>query len=159
MAEIWAGEPRGAAGAIGPEPGVDRSQIIFGGGSERAFARVATRGAGWIGGSRGVEAFTRGAEGVRRAWAEQGRTERPRLLALPYFALGPRAEENTRAFLMDHSAIEGAAAARVMSHARTDAASVRDAMTAYERAGCDELVMFPSHPDPEQVRLLADVVR
>lgn len=159
MTGIWAGEPRGFAGMIGPAAGVDRSQIIFGGRSGKAYARVATWGAGWIGGSRGVEAFREGAQGVRNAWRERRREGKPKLMTLPYFSLGPRAKEHARAFLADHYAIEGEAAVRVAASALTDAAAIRDAVTAYEQAGCDEVVLFPCNPDPEQVRLLADIIR
>lgn len=158
MTDVWAGASRGAAGAIGPRSGLTRDQIIFGGASERTYARVATRGAGWIAGSRGVEAFRRGADGVRRAWAGHGRDGDPRLLALPYFSLGPRARQHAEAFLADHYAVEGPDAFRVTEHALTDPDAVRDTIARYERAGCDELVMFPCSPGIEQVRLLADAV-
>jgi len=29
-------------------------------------------------------------------------------------------------------------------------------MQAFEQVGCDELILFPSSPDPEQVDLLAE---
>jgi alkanesulfonate monooxygenase SsuD/methylene tetrahydromethanopterin reductase-like flavin-dependent oxidoreductase (luciferase family) len=160
MTRVWAGEPRGIAGAIGPAAGVDRSRIVFGGHSARTYERVATWGGGWIGGSRGVAAFRQGADGVRQAWAEHGRSGRPRLLALPYFCLGPGAAATARAFLADQYAIEGPdVAARVADGALTDATAVRDAITAYDQAGCDELLLFPCSPDLQQVRLLADAVR
>jgi alkanesulfonate monooxygenase SsuD/methylene tetrahydromethanopterin reductase-like flavin-dependent oxidoreductase (luciferase family) len=151
MSRIW------AAGAIGPVPGIDRSQIVFGGNSARAHARVARWGTGWIAGSRGVETFRQGAESVRKTWAEHGRDGRPRLLALPYFSLGPRARENAEAFLTDHYAVEGPAAATIAASALTDATAIRDAISAYEAAGCDELMLFPCSPDPDQVRLLAEL--
>jgi alkanesulfonate monooxygenase SsuD/methylene tetrahydromethanopterin reductase-like flavin-dependent oxidoreductase (luciferase family) len=157
MTAVWAGEPRGYAGAIGPS-GLDRAQLVFGGQNDRAYARVARWGGGWIAGSRGVDAFRRGADGVRAAWAERGRTGAPRLMALPYFSLGPRGRETAAAFLADHYALEGDAAAEVASHALTDPAAVRAAIEAYERAGCDELIMFPCDADARQVDLLADVV-
>jgi alkanesulfonate monooxygenase SsuD/methylene tetrahydromethanopterin reductase-like flavin-dependent oxidoreductase (luciferase family) len=160
MTRIWAGEPRGFAGAIGPAAGVDRSQLVFGGQSAKAYARVATWGAGWIGGSRGLEVFRQGADGVHEAWAGRRRDGTPRLMAQPYFALGPQALEHAHAFLTDHYAIEGpAAAARIAGSALTGATAVRDAIAAYERAGCDELILFPCSPDPDQVHLLADTVR
>ncbi|MFI0484052.1 LLM class flavin-dependent oxidoreductase [Actinomadura sp. 9N215] len=158
MTRIWAGEARGAAGAIGPRPGVPSDRLVFGGHGERPFARVAARGGGWIAGSRGVEAFRRGAEAVRRAWAERGRDGEPRLMAQPYFSLGPRAREDAEAFLLDHYAVEGWDAEKVASLALTDAAAVRDAVAAYEQAGCDELILFPCSPDLRQVHLLADAV-
>jgi alkanesulfonate monooxygenase SsuD/methylene tetrahydromethanopterin reductase-like flavin-dependent oxidoreductase (luciferase family) len=160
MERIWAGESRGFAGSIGPRPGVHRSQIIFGGHSAPAYARVAARGMGWIAGSRGVDAFRRGAEGVQQAWIKGGRDGRPRLLALPYFSLGPDARRNAEAFLGDHYAIEGQdIVSRVVSYALTDPGAIRDSIAAYRQAGCNELILFPCSPDPRQVRLLAGVIR
>lgn len=158
MARVWAGEPYGYAGPVGPIPGVEHSRIVFGGARRRTFERVASRGSGWIAGSRGVEAFRRGADGVRAVWSEHGRDGAPRLLAQPYFALGERAREHAEAFLTDHYGIEGDAAAAVAAASLTDATAVRDAVAAYAQAGCDELILFPCHPDPGQVHLLADAV-
>lgn len=159
MARIWAGEHRGFAGAIGPQPGLQRAQIVFGGQSTRVYRRIASRGAGWIAGSRGVDAFRAGAEAVMRAWADHERDGKPRLMAQPYFCLGPRARENAEAYLLDHYAVEGWDAAQVASLALTDADAIREAVGAYEQAGCDELVLFPCSSNPEQVRLLADALR
>jgi len=38
------------------------------------------------------------------------------------------------------------------------AAVRRESDSAYESAGCDELVLFPSSGDPDQVDLLADAI-
>lgn len=164
MTSIWSAasavEAGPRSGAIGPAAGVDRSRIVFGGQSQRTYDRVATWGGGWIGGSRGVEAFRRGADGVRRAWESHGRHGEPRLMALPYFCLGSDAEATARAFLTDHYAVEGPdVAARVADGALTDPAAVREAIAAYEQAGCDELLLFPCSPDPHQVHLLAEATQ
>ncbi|GLZ08647.1 monooxygenase [Actinomadura sp. NBRC 104412] len=160
MTRVWAGERRGTAGPIGPAPGLGRSRIVFGGGNERTFARIARWGSGWIAGSRGVGSFRRGSEGVRRAWEAAGRDGTPRLMAQPYFALGPRARQNAEAFLGDHYATEGAAGIeQVVASSLTSPAAVQDAVAAYAEAGCDELLLFPCDPDPEQVGLLAEVLR
>lgn len=159
MIRIWAGESQGYAGAIGPSRGVDRSQIVFGGHNPRAYARVASWGTGWIAGSRGVEAFRRGAEGVRRAWEAHARAGRPRLMALPYFCLGSRSQAAAGEFLTDHYAIEGPeTAARLAAEALTDPAAIRKAIAAYQDAGCDELIFSPCDPDPGQIGMLSDAV-
>jgi alkanesulfonate monooxygenase SsuD/methylene tetrahydromethanopterin reductase-like flavin-dependent oxidoreductase (luciferase family) len=159
MMRIWAGESRGFAGAIGPSSGLDRSRLVFGGMSAPTYRRVATIGAGWIAGSRGVDTFTRGAAEVRRFWAEHDRAGAPWLLALPYFCLGPRARDDATRLLTDHYAIEGPETAEQMAaRALTDVDALREAVAAYEAAGCDELILYPCSPDPQQVRLLADAV-
>jgi len=159
MTRIWAGESRGFAGAIGPSPGLDRSQLVFGGMSRPTYRRVATLGAGWIAGSRGLGPFREGTAEVRKAWAEHGREGTPYLMALPYFCLGPHAEAEATAFLTDHYAVEGAVAERIAADALTDADAIRSAVAEYEAAGCDELILYPCSPDPRQVDWLADAVR
>ena len=42
-----------------------------------------------------------------------------------------------------------------MAGAAKDAESVQQQIAAYEAAGCDELIFFPSSSDPGQVDLLA----
>lgn len=158
MARVWAGEPMGFAGPIGPPSGLDRSQIGFGGQSARVYARVAEWGGTWIGGSRGVEGFARGAERVQEAWTAQGRPGRPRLMAVPYFSLGPDAESNAEAFLTDFYAVEGEVGPSLASGAITGPARLRDTVAAYEQAGCDELILLPCSADPGQVHLLADAL-
>jgi hypothetical protein len=46
----------------------------------------------------------------------------------------------------------------VADSAATDADTVRGYVRGFEAAGCDELILFPSNPDPAQVDLLADAV-
>jgi alkanesulfonate monooxygenase SsuD/methylene tetrahydromethanopterin reductase-like flavin-dependent oxidoreductase (luciferase family) len=159
MTRIWAGEPRGFAGPIGPTPGLDRSQLVFGGLSRPTYRRVASMGGGWIAGSRGVEPFRQGAADVRRVWTEHGRDGDPWLMSLPYFCLGPRAAAEAAAFLTDHYAVEGGdTATAVASSALTTTEAIRAAIAEYEAAGCDELILYPCSADPRQVSLLADAV-
>ena len=44
----------------------------------------------------------------------------------------------------------------IAAGAAVDAETVKQYVAGFEAAGCDELVMFPSNPDPDQVDLLAD---
>jgi hypothetical protein len=80
-------------------------------------------------------------------------------MAQPYFALGPKARQNAEAFLTDHYALESKTSiAQVLAGALTSAAAVREAIAAYAEAGCDELLLFPCDPGPEQVRLLWEAI-
>jgi alkanesulfonate monooxygenase SsuD/methylene tetrahydromethanopterin reductase-like flavin-dependent oxidoreductase (luciferase family) len=93
------------------------------------------------------------------AWAEAGRDGKPRKMALSYFALGDRAEEDARGYLTDYYAWLGKEVADyITAGAAKDAESVRRQVAAFEAAGCDELIFFPSSSDPAQVDLLADAV-
>jgi len=44
----------------------------------------------------------------------------------------------------------------IVGAAAKDADAVQEYLSAYESAGCDELILFPSSSDPDQVDLLAD---
>ena len=44
----------------------------------------------------------------------------------------------------------------IADSAAKDAAAVKQYLSAYEEAGCDELIFCPSSADPAQVDLLAD---
>lgn len=81
------------------------------------------------------------------------------LTALAYFSLGDGAEENARAYLEDYYAWLGPeTAGYIANSAAKDAETVKQYVSAFEGAGCDELIMFPSSSDPDQVDLLADAL-
>ena len=46
----------------------------------------------------------------------------------------------------------------IAASAAADAETVKQYVAGFEDAGCDELVMFPSSPEPGQVDLLADAI-
>ena len=94
---------------------------------------------------------------VRTAWADAGNDGEPRLASLAYFALGDNAEEDARSYLTDYYAFLGEETAEmVASSAATDPDQVQGYLAAFEQAGCDELIMFPSSSDPAQADLLAE---
>ena len=93
---------------------------------------------------------------ARRGLATATRT--PRTLALSYFALGDGAKDAAQAYLGDYYAFAGDYAQMVVDSAATDADTVRAYVQGFTDAGCDELIFFPSSPDPDQVDLLADAV-
>ena len=47
----------------------------------------------------------------------------------------------------------------IVSSAAKDADTVRARLESFEQAGADEVICFPTSPDPEQVDLLASAVR
>jgi alkanesulfonate monooxygenase SsuD/methylene tetrahydromethanopterin reductase-like flavin-dependent oxidoreductase (luciferase family) len=157
MRRIWAGEPRGTAGAIGPTP-PGGPVLLLGGTAEASFRRAAEYGAGWIAGGGGPELFAQAAERARAAWAAAGREGAPRVASLSYFSLGPDARRHADGYLRDYYGFLGPYADRIAAGALTDAGAVRDAVDQFRQAGCDELVLFPCNPDPGQVDLLADAI-
>jgi alkanesulfonate monooxygenase SsuD/methylene tetrahydromethanopterin reductase-like flavin-dependent oxidoreductase (luciferase family) len=155
---IWSGDSFGTAGAIGPRPARERPTLIIGGSADVTFQRIARYGDGWVMGGGTPDQFSQGADQVRAAWQAAGREGRPRLMALSYYALGDQAEAAANRYLRDYYAFLGDYAGMVADSAATDADTVRGYVQGFTAAGCDELVLFPSDPDPAQVDLLADAL-
>jgi alkanesulfonate monooxygenase SsuD/methylene tetrahydromethanopterin reductase-like flavin-dependent oxidoreductase (luciferase family) len=148
--EIWAGDEIGPS--LEGAPG-----LVVGGSVDASFKRAARFGDGWIAGGAPPDQYAEMAEKARAAWSEAGREGQPRLMGLAYFSLGERAEEDARAYLSDYYAFLGEeVAGYIVSSAAKDEDTVRQYTTAFEKAGCDELIFFPASGDPAQVDLLAD---
>jgi alkanesulfonate monooxygenase SsuD/methylene tetrahydromethanopterin reductase-like flavin-dependent oxidoreductase (luciferase family) len=141
---------------VGPasQPG-----LLVGGTSDAAYRRVAQYADGWTQGGGGPEAFAQGRAKAVEAWSAAGRDAEPRTMALMYFALGDRAEELAREDLLDYYGFLGDYAERLVASAAKDDEMVREYVAAFEAAGADELIFFPTGIDPEQVDLLAAAVR
>jgi len=147
---VWAGDEVGPAAAGAP-------RLIVGGHAAASYARTARVGDGWIAGGSGPEEFAKGATAAKEAWSVAGREGEPHLMALAYFSLGERAEQDAQENLTDYYAFLGdEVAAMIAGGAAKDADTVKQYIAGYEQAGCDELVFCPSSSDPAQVDLLAD---
>jgi alkanesulfonate monooxygenase SsuD/methylene tetrahydromethanopterin reductase-like flavin-dependent oxidoreductase (luciferase family) len=160
MRRIWSGERLGFAGGIGPEPARPGGpRLLIGGSSEAAVRRTVQYAEGWIAGGGGPERFSAGAEAVRAAWSQAGRPGAPRLAGLSYFAVGPRAREHADGFLKHYYAVAGSRADQIAASALVTEDLVRQTVQAFEAAGCDELILFPCDPDPDQVEALAKTLK
>jgi alkanesulfonate monooxygenase SsuD/methylene tetrahydromethanopterin reductase-like flavin-dependent oxidoreductase (luciferase family) len=152
IAEVWEGDEVGPRIAGSP-------RLVLGGHADASFARAARFGDGWIAGGSGPDQYREGAEKAKAAWAAAGREGAPHLMALAYFALGEDAEGAARGYLGDYYAWLGEdVAGMIVAGAAKDADAVREHVSAYEGAGCAELVFCPSSNDAAQVDLLADAV-
>lgn len=146
----WAGDEVGPSLAGAP-------RLVVGGHAAAAYARAARFGDGWIAAGSGPDQAREGAEKARAVWSEAGRDGEPHIMALAYFSLGERAEQDVRDNLMDYYAWLGEDIAKMIGDsAAQDAGTVAQYISAYEEIGCDELVFCPSSPDPTQVDLLAE---
>ena len=153
LQRLWSGNE------VGPKPAEGRPEVVIGGAVETSFRRAARFGRGWMMGGGPPDQFTERLNGVRAVWAEAGRADEPRILALGYYALGPDAREQARDYIGHYYAFLGDEAAR--GFADSIPAAPDDVMArtdAFAEAGCDEFIWFPTSADPEQVDLLADVV-
>ncbi len=150
IGEVWDGDEVGPS--IAGRPG-----LLVGGGVDASFARAARFGDGWIAGGSGPEVFADAAGKVRAEWAKAGREGEPRLVGLAYFSLGPDAAADAERYLGHYYAWLGEElAAMIAAGAARDAETLAGYVSAYEEAGCDELILSPSAGNPEQVDLLAD---
>jgi alkanesulfonate monooxygenase SsuD/methylene tetrahydromethanopterin reductase-like flavin-dependent oxidoreductase (luciferase family) len=152
MREIWDDE------AIGPNI-AGPPRLVLGGHADASFRRAAELADGWIAGGAPPEQYAGFVDGLMAAWSAAGREGTPHKQALAYYSLGERAEENANAYLTDYYAWLGdEIAGYIAQSAPKDADSLAQVLDAYGQAGCDELILFPSASDPEQVDLLAEAL-
>ncbi|MFC5723487.1 LLM class flavin-dependent oxidoreductase [Streptomyces gamaensis] len=154
---VWAGQ--GPVPGIGPAPVQQGGPpLLFGGHSPAALRRAARHGSGWISGGGSGTAFRELAARARTAWAEAGRTDRPRVVCLGYVSLGPDGRRTAEDYLHAYYAAFPAKGRAAAARAVTGRAQLADLLAEYTEAGCDELVLFPCSPGPEQAELLAEAL-
>jgi alkanesulfonate monooxygenase SsuD/methylene tetrahydromethanopterin reductase-like flavin-dependent oxidoreductase (luciferase family) len=152
MREVLAGEE------MGPEHDTP-PRVLVGGGVEASFKRAARFGDGWIASGASPEQFAGWREEFEAAWSAAGRSEEPQNAGLAYFSLGERAEEDAQGYLTDYYAwLGGETAAYIADSAAKDPETVQQYVAGFESVGCQELFLFPSSSDPQQVDLLADAL-
>ena len=149
--EVWDDER--SAPTVGAAP-----TLLVGGGVDASFARAAQFGDGWIAGGSPPDALRRGGrEGQGRVVGGRPRgraaARRPRLL----LARRRTPRRTPRPTSTDYYAWLGEETADYIAdwppRTRRPCSSY---LAAFEGVGCDELILFPSSTDPDQVDLLAD---
>jgi alkanesulfonate monooxygenase SsuD/methylene tetrahydromethanopterin reductase-like flavin-dependent oxidoreductase (luciferase family) len=154
--KVWKGEGEHES-RVGPRPQNGGPSLIVGGYVQASFERAARFADGWIQGGSGPSQFGADVSNLEDAWKHAGRDGRPRTMALGYFSLGDDAQKNAEAYLGHYYAWLGDEAVDgIIAGAAKDADSVKATMKAFEEWDCDELILFPSSPDPAQVTLLAE---
>lgn len=156
LQRLWGGEVEN----FGPPPANGRRPgLLIGGTSDAAFRRAARYADGWTQGGGTPEAFVEGKAQLLEAWAAAGREGQPRTMSLLYYALGPEAEELAREDLLDYYGWLGEYAPQIVASAAKDEDTLKAYLAAFEEAGVDEVICFPTGIDPEQVDLLAAAVK
>jgi alkanesulfonate monooxygenase SsuD/methylene tetrahydromethanopterin reductase-like flavin-dependent oxidoreductase (luciferase family) len=151
---VWNGE-RG----IGPAPREGgRPGLLIGGSADVAFERAARYADGWTMGGGTPDMFKEAHRKLMSAWADAGRDDKPRTVALFYFALGDDADGAAARSLGDYYAFLGDMAQQIVAGAAKDADTVKQYISAFEAAGADEVICFPASSDVGQVELLAEAV-
>jgi alkanesulfonate monooxygenase SsuD/methylene tetrahydromethanopterin reductase-like flavin-dependent oxidoreductase (luciferase family) len=152
MQEVWEGEEMGPDHEAPP-------RVLVGGSVEASFKRAARFADGWIAAGAAPEQFAEWRQGFEAAWSQSGRGEEPQNAALAYYSLGDRAEENAQGYLTDYYAWLGdEVAGYIADSAAKDPETVKQYVAGFESVGCQELFLFPSSSDPQQVDLLADAL-
>lgn len=147
---------RGGVDAERVGPARDGIEILVGGLSGQAFSRMARYGDGYAHGGGPPRAFASAAARAEAAWRDLGRPGRPRLWGQGYFCFGDAEPGN--AYLRDYYAFTGPFAERVVAENLTSGRALKDFVRGYEEAGCDELVLFPTVADPEELDRLAEAL-
>ena len=145
-------------GRIGPKRAPQSPQLLVGGSSGEALARMARYGDGYMHGGGPPRAFAAAAARANAAWTDLGRPGKPLLWGMGYFALGDGAAESGAAYLRHYYAFTGPFAEKIAAGNLTSAGAVVDFIRGYEDAGCDELVLFPTVSTIDQLERLAEVI-
>ncbi|MBD0330000.1 MAG: LLM class flavin-dependent oxidoreductase [Thermoleophilia bacterium] len=137
-------------------PARDGIELLVGGGSGPAFARMARYADGYAHGGGPPRAFASAATRAQAAWRDLGRPGEPRLWGQGYFALGDA--ERGDEYLRHYYAFTGPFAERVVAENLTSARKLKDFVRGYEEAGCHELVLFPAVAELDELARLAEAV-
>jgi len=152
LTAVW----KGARG-IGPAPAHNgRPGLLIGGGADVAYQRAAQYADGWTMGGGTPDMFAQALEKLKAAWSSAGREGKPRTMALFYFALGDDAEQIASNALGDYYAFLGDYAKQIVAGAAKDVGTIKRYIAAFEAAGADEVICFPTSADVGQVDRLAE---
>jgi alkanesulfonate monooxygenase SsuD/methylene tetrahydromethanopterin reductase-like flavin-dependent oxidoreductase (luciferase family) len=132
--------------------------ILVGGSSDRAYARMARYGDGYVHNGGPPRAFARAAERALAVWDDFARPGRPQLWGQSYFVLGEDARERGVAYMRDYYAFTGPFVEKIVEALLTTPQEIAAQVRGYAEAGCDELVLLPTVADAEQADRLAEVV-
>jgi alkanesulfonate monooxygenase SsuD/methylene tetrahydromethanopterin reductase-like flavin-dependent oxidoreductase (luciferase family) len=147
---------RGELDSSGMSPGHPEIEILVGGGSGAAFARMARYGDGYAHGGGPPRAFGSAATKARAAWRDHERPGEPQLWGQGYFAFGD--PDRGCDYLRDYYAFTGPFADKIAAGNLTSARAVKDFVRGYEAEGCDELILFPAVADLDDLDRLAEVL-
>ncbi len=144
---------------VGPRTQSTGPSLIVGGHVDASLRRAARFGDGWILGGGAPAQFSASLEQLKAAWQDEGREGAPRTMALAYFSLGADAERHANEYLLDYYGFLGPdLSGMIAGSAAKDADTVKGYIAAFENAGCDELIIFPTSADVRQVELLAEAL-
>jgi alkanesulfonate monooxygenase SsuD/methylene tetrahydromethanopterin reductase-like flavin-dependent oxidoreductase (luciferase family) len=145
-------------GRVGPQVADKGPQVLVGGSSGEALARMARYADGYVHGGGPPRAFASAAARAKTAWTDLGRPGQPAMWGMGYFALGDEAAEPGAGYLRHYYAFTGPFAEKIAAGNLTSPGAITDFIRGYEDAGCDELVLFPTIGSIEQLERLGEVI-
>ena len=137
-------------------PSRDGIEILVGGLSGPAYSRMARYGDGYAHNGGPPRAFAGAASRALAAWSDLGRPGKPKLWGQGYFALGDAARGE--AYLRDYYAFTGGFVDKIVAGHLATSRAIKDYVRGYEEAGCDELVLFPTVGDIEELERLQEAL-
>ncbi|WP_237774404.1 LLM class flavin-dependent oxidoreductase [Actinosynnema sp. ALI-1.44] len=155
LQRVWAGQ--GEVPGIGPRPVNGQIPVWVGGHSPAALSRAARHGIGWISPGGSAAAYPELVAKAKAVFAEEGRTDVPRMAAMTYVALGDDRGQRAAQYLLDYYSYLGPKAQFLAGAVIADEARLRGTIDGYAAAGCDELLLFPCTADVGQLDLIAKV--
>ena len=160
MKRIWSGDALSTdTGPIGPQPAqAGGPPILIGGYSPAAVRRAGRWGDGFFGTGADPATVRQLYDLAEGAWREAGRSGTPRFVMGLYWALGPDAAERGGAYLRDYYAYFGPMADMIAGSILSTPEAIKGAIQAYGDVGVDEVALWPTIADPEQVDRLAQIV-
>jgi alkanesulfonate monooxygenase SsuD/methylene tetrahydromethanopterin reductase-like flavin-dependent oxidoreductase (luciferase family) len=161
LRRVWAGEPlEGGLGPIGAPSAAPRGpELLIGGYVPAVARRVAAHGDGFMAPGGGEpDRMAQLWATIVAAWAEAGRTGRPRWVGSSYAALGPSADDQAAAYIRSAYAFDPELAERRLRSIPTTPAAVRDVVERQAAMGVDEFVFRPCAADPSLPERLAEVM-
>lgn len=153
--EVWAGG--GKVPGVGPRPTNGEIPIWIGGHSEAALRRAAKHAIGWIAPGGSVMGYPDLVRRARQVWSEHSRRDTPRMAALTYVALGAERRRLATDYMRHYYSYIGPKAEMLAASVISEEDRLREVVTGYAAAGCDELLIFPCTRDVEQLALIAKV--
>jgi alkanesulfonate monooxygenase SsuD/methylene tetrahydromethanopterin reductase-like flavin-dependent oxidoreductase (luciferase family) len=160
MTRLWAGQPVDEqTGPVGPAPVQPGGpEILIGAFTPGAINRLERWGNGYLGAGNDVGQINELFRMAEAAWKRAGRPGKPRLVATPYYALGPEAASRSAEYIMDYYAFMGPIATYMANAVPTTPEAVKACIQAFADIGTDELVLAPSIPELDQIRLLTELI-
>jgi len=161
MRRIWAGQPVGnGVGPIGPSPArAGGPEILIGGYTPAAVARVGRWGNGFISGGRADIEQVRGLyAAAEQSWRAAGRTGRPRFVACVYYALGDDVQQIAVQNQTQYYSFMGPNVERMAHGFINNAAAVARTVKGFAGIGADELIFWPAVANINQIDRLVQAV-